>query len=194
MAKRLKNDAVVVSTKRIATECNLGAQKSMVLAALAEGRSMAETAEMTGVGRRTIYNWLNYDAAFRAAYNQWKNEMEESVRRRLMSLRELALDAIGAALDKGDAKLALQFLKHCKAMAPAKTNRPVTVTEAQQEIELENIRRRTEHEIDALDLGAKKGIAMTNFEGWTRRTDGDTVIKKVVKPGAIEGEEEPGDC
>ena len=163
--------------------------KTMVLEGLMAGRSVDEVAEDTHVPRRTIYNWLRYDAVFRAAYNQWKNSVEEHTRGRLLAMMDNAVVAIGQAIDGGDAKLAMQLLKNMKAFEPATGDRPITVSETQDEIKNLNERSRTLQEIAELKLRAERGIAKMSSVGWNRPPE-ETTIRAEIKAGAIVGEED----
>jgi hypothetical protein len=78
---------------------------------LRAGTNITDAARDAGIDRRTIYRWLNHDPAFRAAYNQWQNELEESCRARLLALTGKAVDAVERSLEKGDAALALRVIR-----------------------------------------------------------------------------------
>jgi hypothetical protein len=61
--------------------------------------------------RGTIYHWLKHDAIFRAVFNQWQDEMQQSCRSRLMMMTDKAATALERSLEAGDARSALQLLK-----------------------------------------------------------------------------------
>ena len=71
---------------------------------LVGGKSVAETARLAGVGRATVFRWLKNDSVFRAALNQWHDQIESGCQSRLLSLTDKAADAIEKALDAGDAQ------------------------------------------------------------------------------------------
>jgi DNA-directed RNA polymerase specialized sigma24 family protein len=94
-----------------------GAAKSLPLAQqtalelLVTGKSIAETARSAGVSRTTIYQWMRKDPVFRAAYNEWHDQLRESSRSRLLMLTEKATDAVEKAVEGGNARMAMQLLK-----------------------------------------------------------------------------------
>ncbi len=89
----------------------LGVEQQTALESLLTGKSIAETARSAGVSRMTIWRWMKHDPAFRAAYNQWHDQLQESCRSRLHALTDKATDALEKALEAGDARTALQLLK-----------------------------------------------------------------------------------
>jgi DNA-binding CsgD family transcriptional regulator len=124
----------------------LPANKREVLEMLVQGRSVTETAQSTGVGRRTVYNWLKDDPAFAALYNQWHEEMKETCRSRLLMLGGKAAGAIEKALEAGDAKTALQLLKGIGLLTPT-PEKPTDAEEVRKDAELERKNRQTERQI-----------------------------------------------
>jgi transposase-like protein len=100
-------------------ELGLKAEQVSALRELAQGKSIAETARAAGVSRPTVYSWLKSDPAFRAAYNRWHEEMEESTRSQLLMCGDLATGAIKTALENGDAKTALALLKGLGLIKPS---------------------------------------------------------------------------
>jgi transposase-like protein len=90
---------------------NLAAHQQATLELLVTGKSIAETARSAGVSRMTIHRWLKHDPVFRAAYNQWHEQLRESCRSRLQAMTDKAADALEKALEAGDARSALQLLK-----------------------------------------------------------------------------------
>jgi predicted nucleic acid-binding protein len=162
MAKKKQRAELVVATRTTPMECKLPRNKALVLEVLSAGKSLTETAAVCRVGRRTIYDWLRYDPVFRAAYNHWKNSVEESVRRQLIELTEVAVATLRQSIVQGDGKLAIELLTRCKAF-PKPEDRPVTVTETRDEISIMNTGRRMKEQIAALKLGAEKGIAAISY-------------------------------
>jgi hypothetical protein len=121
---------------------------------LLEGKSVAETARSAGVARATVFRWLKDDPAFKAAYNLWHEEMEESCRSRLLMLTDKAAGALEKALEAGDAKAALQLLKGLGLIKPSGP-RITDVEELKARQRIENKRRKAKSFSD--DLMASLG-------------------------------------
>jgi len=75
------------------------------------GLNDREVAESIGVGRNTVNKWKNHDEDFQAELNERRRELNEATQNRIRSLTRKALDAIEYALDRGDARIALEVLK-----------------------------------------------------------------------------------
>jgi DNA-directed RNA polymerase specialized sigma24 family protein len=99
-----------VRSGEIAME-SLAAPQRTALELLLTGKSIAETARSAGVSRTTIYQWLKKDPVFRAAYNEWHDQLRESSRSRLLLLTDKATNAVEKAVEGGDARMAMQLLK-----------------------------------------------------------------------------------
>lgn len=93
------------------TTPGLGPKQQAALELICTGQTLAEAARVTGVARSTLYRWVKQDPVFRAAYNQWQDEMDESCRASLAGLKGKAARALAAAIEKGDARVAMQLLK-----------------------------------------------------------------------------------
>ena len=119
----------------------LGMEKRSALEQLVGGKSVAESAQLAGVSRATLYRWLKNDPEFRAAYNQWHDEMEESCRSKLLMLTDLATGALRSALEKGDAKAAVQLLKGMGLIRPG-GERLLDAADLKQQAELDRKKRR----------------------------------------------------
>src|ERR1700683_5528484 len=89
----------------------LGSEQEAALAHLLSGKSLVESARFARISRQTLYRWMKEDPVFQAAYNQWQEEMRNSARARLMAMSEKAAKAVETALERGDAKTAMQLLK-----------------------------------------------------------------------------------
>jgi len=98
------------ATGLVAVE-RLHVNQRAVLELLMAGKSVAETARVAGVSRGTVYKWLKDDAAFRAAHNQWLDEMEQVGRTRMVMLTEKAVEAVKRALEAGDGRLGMRLLE-----------------------------------------------------------------------------------
>ena len=86
-------------------------EQQTALELLVGGKAVAETARQVGVSRSTVFRWLKNDPVFRAAYNQWQEEIQSSCQSRLMTMTDKAADALEKSLEGGDGRLALQLLK-----------------------------------------------------------------------------------
>jgi hypothetical protein len=153
-----------------AAATHLPGRQKAALELLLEGKSMSETARGAGVSRTTIYMWLNRDPAFKAAYNQWHDEMEQSARSRLLMLTDKAADAVGQALEGGDAKTAMQLLKGLGFLSPS----PPRLTDAQEikdQTALESKRRRVERECEDQKLDTDKTVAEAEFNAFADKAD-----------------------
>jgi hypothetical protein len=129
-------------------------QQQTAMELLVGGKSVAETARLAGVGRATVFRWLKNDSVFRAALNQWHDQIESGCQSRLLSLTDKAADAIEKALDAGDARTAMQLLK---GMGMIK-ERAVGPTDA------EEIRKRSEIEREQRRIALKRDRAKLSME------------------------------
>src|SRR5690348_9012440 len=50
----------------------LDCRQRLALTSLARGSSLAKASRDAGVSRATLYNWMNQNPGFRAAYDRWK--------------------------------------------------------------------------------------------------------------------------
>jgi hypothetical protein len=89
---------------------SLPPQQETALELLRNGASLSDAARDAGVDRRTLYRWLHSNPVFRAAYNQWQNEVYEYGRAKMISLIGVAAAAVENDLKNGNGKLGLQLL------------------------------------------------------------------------------------
>jgi hypothetical protein len=78
---------------------------------LVQGRSDQDTAETVGVARETVTRWRNYNPHFTAELNRQRRLIWGDSHDRLRALASKAVDALEAALDEGDSRVALEVLK-----------------------------------------------------------------------------------
>ena len=121
----------------------LMAEQQTALELLLLGKSVAETAKSAGVARSTVHRWLKHDAAFRAAYNEWHDQLMQSSRSRLLMLTDKATDALEKALEAGDARARLQLLKGMGLIKDEPAG-PTDPKEVKTTMELEEKRRKIE--------------------------------------------------
>ena len=96
----------------------LPAPQQEALAAIKAGLSFPKAAETAGVGRTTIYRWVQSDPHFRAAYNAWQQETRESAHARLLKLTEKAVEVVEVAMRSSDEKTPVALLKHLGVLRP----------------------------------------------------------------------------
>ena len=75
--------------KRVVVD-EIGRHKALV--ALFQCNSIAEVAEQSGLSRRTIYNYLNCDPAFRLLYEKMKQAQLEQIISKVQSGADKAID------------------------------------------------------------------------------------------------------
>jgi Skp family chaperone for outer membrane proteins len=89
----------------------LSSKQLMAIDMILMGSNDREVAESLGVGRNTVNKWRNHDEDFQAELNERRRELNEATQNRIRSLTQKALDAIEYALERGDARIALEVLK-----------------------------------------------------------------------------------
>jgi hypothetical protein len=98
----------------------LSATQSAALEGLLAGKTVTEAAAAAGVGRTTIHKWMRVDFAFQAALNRGRRDLQQAVACRVDQLAADAAECVIKAVREGDAKIALQILKHTNALGPRK--------------------------------------------------------------------------
>jgi Homeodomain-like domain len=166
-------------------EKRLGLDKSLVLETLAMGKSVTETSRLMGVSRMTIYNWLKKDPDFRAAFNEWQNSVQHNARARLLALTDVAIDAVGNAVVKGDAKLGMELLTKMKTFEAPPIDKPTSPEEAKQEIEFEECRRQADAQIARTNLESDKLSAEFSRDMWAGEPKRSTVEGPTSNGGTV---------
>jgi hypothetical protein len=131
---------------------SLSDEQQRALGLVTQGVSIREAGKQLGMHRGTIYRWLKTDPHFRAAYNAWQLEQQESCRAALMKAAEEAVTKVIENL-RYDPRLAWQVIKELGIVSRAK---PLAVdpTRVEMEIALEDheeesvLLRRIEKEVD----------------------------------------------
>jgi len=158
----------------------LGEEQRAALELLAMGKSVTDVAKEVGLSRTTVYRWLKDDPAFRAAHNQWQDEIEQTGRSRLLTLTGKAAAAIDRALEKGDPKTALQLLK---GLGMLKTPTPQLLEEEELRKRMELDRRERQLKLEA------EGRRMESDEAVARMMDEE--FHKLAANGPDEVEASP---
>ena len=136
---------------RVGETTELAEPKKAALELLMWGKSVSETARQTGVTRITIHRWLKNDPVFRAAYNEWHEEMRESSRSRLETMAEKAMDALDNALHSNDARAAIAVLKGLGLLRERKPG-PTDAEEVKKEAEIRKKKREAELFLEEMGL------------------------------------------
>lgn len=131
---------------------SLSEEQQRALGLVTQGVSIREVGKQLGMHRGTIYRWLKTDPHFRAAYNAWQLEQQESCRAALMKAAEDAVKRVIGAIHV-DHKLAWQVIKELGILS---RHRPLTTdpSRVEMEIALEDheeesvLLRRIEKEVD----------------------------------------------
>jgi len=119
------------------------------------GQSMSEAARSAGVGRATLYRWMNEDPHFRAAHNAWQRDTVAAAHSSILALTEPAIRALAAALEAGDSKAALVILKSLGLLTPP-TPGSANPEEVKKEQKIEQKRRDTDLFLADLEAGFPK--------------------------------------
>jgi hypothetical protein len=76
-------------------------QQQRGIAALLTTKTVAEAAKQTGVSLRTMFRWMNEDAAFKAALAEAESELIATATRRLLQYQDAAITTVATImLDK----------------------------------------------------------------------------------------------
>ena len=141
---------------------SLSEDQQRALGLLTEGTPIREVGQQLGIHRGTIYRWLKSDPYFRAAYNAWQLEQQESCRAALIKAAERAVARVIEMIPV-DAQLAWRVIKEMGILArpprrplstdPSRVEREIAVEDHEEESEL---LRRIEQELEG-DLPTPRG-------------------------------------
>lgn len=129
---------------------------------ITQGIPIRDVGQQLGIHRGTVYRWLKVNPYFRAAYNAWQLEQQESCRAALVKAAEQGVKYVIANLQY-DPKLAWRVIKELGILSRLK---PMSVDPARVEMEiaLEDheeeslLLRRIDREVfDEKDLPAPRG-------------------------------------
>ena len=97
--------------KQDKSEQKLSVEQLNAIDLLVTGKTDQEVADLVGVSRSTVTGWRLYNPTFAAELNKRRKEVWGAAGDRLRTLLLKAFDAVESALDAGDVKAALEFLK-----------------------------------------------------------------------------------
>jgi hypothetical protein len=89
------------------------------LASITGGSTIKSAAEGAGISRAMLYNWIERDPDFRAAYNAWQRELRESARARLLKAAEVAVETVARRV-ACDERLAMQLINGLGLVRPGR--------------------------------------------------------------------------
>jgi len=89
----------------------LSPAQEQVLTALLGGATVTTAAQAAGVDRTTVHRWLRSDFDFQAALNRARRELRDAMSSRLHDAAQRAVQTVCAAVEGGDAKIAIALLK-----------------------------------------------------------------------------------
>jgi hypothetical protein len=102
---------VKFATDRYKSLHELSPAQTIALDVLDAGGSHTEAAGSSGVDRTTVSRWATKHPAFVAELNRRKRERAEESACQIADITSTALGSVGAAIQAGDASLAMQWLK-----------------------------------------------------------------------------------
>jgi AcrR family transcriptional regulator len=141
---------------------SLSDEQQRALGMITEGISIRDVGQQLGINRGTIYRWLKADPYFRAMYNAWQLEQQESCRAALVKAAEKAVKRVVEAMAV-DQNLAWRVIKELGILSRP---RPLLVkpSRVEMEIALEDheeesvLLKRISHEVeDEEDLASPRG-------------------------------------
>lgn len=97
--------------KQDKSEQKLNIEQLNAIDLLVTGKTDQEVADLVGVSRSTVTGWRLYNPTFAAELNKRRKEVWGAAGDRLRTLLLKAFDVVESALNAGDVKAALEFLK-----------------------------------------------------------------------------------
>jgi hypothetical protein len=139
----------------------LSEDQQRALGMLTEGTGIREVGQQLKIHRGTIYRWLRRDPYFRAAYNAWQLEQQESCRAALMKAAEKAVARVIQSIPVHP-ELAWRVIKELGILSrsgslsvePSRVEMEIAVERHEEESEL---LRRIEREVDREDVPSPRG-------------------------------------
>lgn len=172
----------------------LSEEQQRALGMLMEGTGIREVGQQLGIHRGTVYRWLRRSAHFRAAYNGWQLEQQESGRAALIKAGELAVKKVIESLPY-NTELAWRLVKELGLLQRSQSL-GVDPSRVQMEIAVERheeesvLLERIEREVDREDVLSPRGelkLLLSQLYPMGRRDRGDSAAAESggePKPGA----------
>jgi transposase-like protein len=88
----------------------LSPQQIRIIERLLAGETVTGAAREVGVSRETIHRWLRANWTFQATLNRGQREIQNALQARVLTLASRALDTVSQALERGEARVAMDFL------------------------------------------------------------------------------------
>jgi AcrR family transcriptional regulator len=98
-----------MASQPISLPATLSPAQMKVVAALAQGASVAEAARAAGVHRSTVYTWLESEPDFVTAVQESRAEFAQYLRAELRQLTTLAISTLRQLLENADTPPALKL-------------------------------------------------------------------------------------
>lgn len=115
---------------------SLTGEQQRALGMITQGIPIRDVGQQLGIHRGTVYRWLKVNPYFRAAYNAWQLEQQESCRAALVKAAEQAVARVIKAVQL-DANLAWRVIKELGILSRLKSL-PVDPRRVEMEIALED--------------------------------------------------------
>lgn len=97
-------------------QVELSVSQQLALEWLTTGGSITEAAQVAGVCRQTVSDWLHNDPDFQAAYQNWRQQSLAIAQARMIAMSDAAVDNLAAAIrDKHDLRASEFLLKQLAA-------------------------------------------------------------------------------
>jgi hypothetical protein len=105
-------------TERDTTRQNLTPRQLRAIESCLAGRRDEPIAKAVGVSRQTVNTWRNHDQTFIDELQCRRNAMTRTMHDKLLALAWKAIDVVSQAVEKGDARVALEIGKSLGLFAP----------------------------------------------------------------------------